>query len=207
MKKLLCLLGLTAAVASSGCYVEDPYRPINGDYYGSARYYVEEFDYIVDPYGFTQTALCTADVTFSGWFDAACNALIESEPRYADLFCDYYDAYGYYRSYYQEWFFPRGYIAEYCSYGKPVQAKKQGSSSTPATSTDGEPVFNPNTQPEVNDGQMHAVVSKREGKRLVEQRLGKNVTVDEALKARGTLKRERKGEIQKIVTEEEAASK
>lgn len=208
MKKLLCLLGLAAAVTTAGCYVEDPYRPVNGDYYGSAYYYVEEYDYIIDQWGYSQTALCTGDVLFSGWFDAACDALISSEPRYADLFCDYYDEYGYYHSYYQEWYFPRSYIAEYCSYGKPAQSKQE-LSSTPTASTEGEPVFDSNTQPEVKDGQIHAIVSKRVGKRLVEQRLGKNVTIEEVLKSKGALKRHRTPgkEIQKIVTEEEAATK
>lgn len=210
MKKLLLAFVLSTAAFSAGCYIDDTYRPANGDYYGSAYYDVSEVEYITDGYGYSQTAYCANDpgypVEFTGWFDADCDALISSEPRYADLRCDYYDVYGYPHYYYDSFFFPRGYIAEYCSYGKAASSLSSGSQTDDTT---GAPKFDSTTQPVLKDTVLRAIVANRVGPRLVEQNLGKNVSVDEVMTAKGSLKRVRSADkpIEKIVTEQEAATK
>lgn len=203
MNKILSLLAIVIAIASSACVVVDntPPRPFNGDYYGSAYYYVEELDYIYDQYGYEQTALCTGEVRFEGWFDATCDALIESQYTSAYLYCDYYDAFGGYYTYQESFGFPRGYITEGCAFGKAAATAQ-------AKLGEDEMTIDPNTQPVVEDGQLHAVLGERTGKHLVSENLGKNTTAEDFLKQHGVLVRKRNTDkaIEKTVTTEQVTA-
>jgi uncharacterized protein YutD len=191
-------MAIVLAFAGAACVVVDDRlpRPSNGDYYGSAYYAVEELDYIIDDFGFSQTALCTNNVQFEGWFDATCDALIQSKERSAYLYCDYYDAAGFYHSYDASFYFPRGYIAEYCTFGKATPVATAKASDDVA--------IDPATQPVVNDGNLHAVISERTGKHQVKESLGKNITAEEFLTNHGALTRTRNTEkpIEKLFTKE-----
>lgn len=202
MNKILCVLAFVIAIVSAACVVDDTLpRPPNGDYYGSSTYYVEEIEYIQDGY-YEYAALCSAYVNFEGWFDGACDALIQSKARYANLQCDYYDAYGFPHYYTARFYYQRGFISEYCDYNKKVSVAQ---ADTEASTAADEVVFNPENQPVIKDGQLHAIVTGRTGKHTVKENLGKNLTAEDFLKEHGVLvrKRDTTKPVEKIVTKDQ----
>lgn len=179
MTRFLTILALATAVISTACVVTP--GPSSDVYYGSAYYDVSETDYVVDDYGYEQVAYCDGTVLFSGYFDTACDALISSEATYGNLTCTYTDAAFDTWTYVQAFDFLDGYIQEGCQYA---------AAASPLTAEDGavtesKAKIDPKTQPNPQDGKLHAIVKGRVGAFHTTKNLGKSVTFEEWLKTSG----------------------